>query len=138
LDVAFEILRHGQQRAGPSNVQFIRGDASRLPLRDDSVDCVFCNRLLHHILSAQERAAFLKQFHRVTRRYVVVSFFDYHAFGTVRKLLKALKGRKPSYDRQPTFEQFTAEVLSAGFKVRGVQRTGPAWVAQKYFVLEKA
>ncbi len=139
-DVAFEILEHGSQRATKAGlaVTFMRADAARLPFRDGAVDAVFSNRLLHHILKREERASFLREFHRVARRYVVVSFFDYHSFGTLRRMLKALKGRKPSYAQQPTFEQFTEEVLAAGFKVRDVVRTGAPWVAQKYFVLERA
>jgi ubiquinone/menaquinone biosynthesis C-methylase UbiE len=138
-DSAFEILEHGRERAGANHVpiSFMQSDASKLPLANDAVDCIFCNRLLHHIHSAKERAVFLEEFHRVARRYLVISFFDYHSFGVVRRFLKALKGRKPKYDQQPTFEQFTEEVLRAGFKVRAVVRTGAAWVAQKYFVLEK-
>ncbi len=139
-DTAFEILEHGRERAAKNGVRvsFFQGDAAKLPLADGVVDCIFCNRLLHHIVSPKERAAFLNEFHRVSRRYLVISFFDYHSFGFVRRFLKALKGRKPKYDQQPTFEQFTEEVLRAGFKVRAVVRTGAAWVAQKYFVLEKA
>jgi hypothetical protein len=81
---------------------------------------------------------FLREFHRVARKYLVISFFDYHAFGKVRKFLKALKGRKPKYDQQPTLAQFTDEVQRCGFAVREVVPTGAAWVAQKYMVLEKA
>ncbi|HWN94404.1 MAG TPA: class I SAM-dependent methyltransferase [Methylomirabilota bacterium] len=139
-DVAFEILEFARQRAGKAklNVAFLQSDASKLPLADGAVDCVFCNRLLHHIHSAKEREAFLREFHRVTRKYLVISFFDYHAFGEIRKLLKALKGRKPKYDQQPTFAQFTEEVARCGFNVREVVATGAPWVAQKFFVLEKA
>lgn len=139
-DVAFEILEFARERAESAKlpVRFLQGDASKLPLVDASVDCVFCNRLLHHILKAREREVFLREFHRVTRKYVVISFFDYHAFGGVRKFLKALKGRKPQYAQQPTFAQFTEEVMRCGFNVREVIATGAPWVAQKYFVLEKA
>ncbi len=139
-DSAFEILEYGHVRAAKNGVpvSFMQADAAKLPLGDGTVDGVFCNRLLHHILSPKERAAFLQEFHRVTNHYLVISFFDYRSFGVVRRFLKALKGRKPKYDQQPTFEEFTEEVLAAGFKVRAVVRTGAAWVAQKYFVLEKA
>jgi ubiquinone/menaquinone biosynthesis C-methylase UbiE len=139
-DVAFEILDYARERATKAklNVSFLQCDASKLPLADASVDCVFCNRLLHHILAAREREVFLREFNRVSRKYLVISFFDYHAFGGVRKLLKALKGRKPKYDQQPTFSQFTEEVTRCGFNVREVVATGAPWVAQKYFVLEKA
>jgi ubiquinone/menaquinone biosynthesis C-methylase UbiE len=139
MDVAMEILRHGEQRALKNGVQavFLQADASRLPLANDAVDCVFCNRLLHHILRTEERAVILREFHRVSRRYVVVSFFDYSAFGGVRRMLKRLKGRKPPYGGQPTPEQFAAETAQAGFDVREIIPTGPVWVAQKFVILEK-
>lgn len=140
IDVAFEILEYGLERSENAGLQvsFLQGDASKLPLPDRAVDCVFCNRLLHHIGSPKEREAFLREFHRVARKYLVISFFDYHAFGKIRKFLKALKGRKPNYDQQPTLAQFTDEVQRCGFAVRELVPTGPAWVAQKYLVLEKA
>lgn len=139
-DVAFEILEHARERARTARlkVHFLQSDAAKLALGDETVDCVFCNRLLHHIHSAAERAVFLQEFHRVCRKYLVLSFFDYHAFGGVRRLLKALKGRKPKYDQQPTFAEFSSEVVQSGFSVREVVATGAPWVAQKFFVLEKS
>jgi ubiquinone/menaquinone biosynthesis C-methylase UbiE len=138
-DVAFEILDHARERAEHArlHVKFLQSDAAKIPLADGAVDAVFCNRLLHHILLAKQREMFLREFHRVTRRHLVISFFDYHAFGSVRRVLKALKGRKPKYDRQPTLAQFTDEVTRCGFHVREIVPTGAPWVAQKFFVLEK-
>jgi ubiquinone/menaquinone biosynthesis C-methylase UbiE len=139
LDAAMEILCPAEQRARKQSVNaiFVQGDASRLPLRNEVVDCIFCNRLLHHILRVEERGVILREFHRVTRRYVVVSFFDYHKFGALRRTLKTLKGRKPRYEDQPTQEHFSVESTAAGFHVLAVVPTGPLWVTQKYFVLEK-
>lgn len=138
-DVAFEILEFARVRADSAKLRanFIQSDASKIPLADGAVDGIFCNRLLHHILPSQEREMFLREFHRVTRKYLIVSFFDYHAFGGVRRMLKALKGREPKYDRQPTLVQFTEEVTRCGFSVREIVATGAPWVAQKFFVLEK-
>lgn len=116
----------------------LRSDAAHLPFRDGAVECVFSNRLLHHILPREERAMFLKEFHRVSSRWVVVTFFDYRMFAPVRKALKKLKRAKIRYDEQPTFKQFEVEVRDAGFKIRDVVATGPVWVAEKYLVLEKA
>jgi hypothetical protein len=55
----------------------------------------------------------------------------------MRRLLKALKGRKPKYDHQPSLAQFNSEVIQCGFTVRDIVATGAPWVAQKFFVLEK-
>lgn len=116
----------------------VQSDAAHLPFRNGAVDCVFSNRLLHHILPRDERAVFLREFHRVSKRWVVVTFFDYRMFATVRKALKKLKRAKVRYDEQPTFEQFEAEVMAAGFRIMKVVPTGPVWVSEKYLVLEKA
>ena len=140
MDVAFEILKFVLEKAAKSrtNACAAQGDASRLPLADGAVDCVFSNRLLHHILVPAERQAILREFHRVCRRWTVVSFFNYKGLARVRGFLKKLKGRTPPYEKQPTLEQFTAEVAQAGFHVQAIVPTGLPWVSQKYFVLEKA
>jgi ubiquinone/menaquinone biosynthesis C-methylase UbiE len=140
MDVAAEVLELARRRAATLGVaaRFLQGDASALPLPDGGVDAVFCNRLLHHIPSAAQRAVFLRQFHRVARRWVIVSFFDYRRLGGLRRLLKRLKGRQVDYTGQPTLEEFREETRQCGFVVREVAPTGPIWVAEKYVVLGKA
>lgn len=138
-DISAEVLEFARQRAESAGVpaRLFQGDASQLPLPDNAVDAVFCNRLLHHIVKSEERAKVLRELHRVARRYVVISFFDYQAFGALRRLFKRLKGSKPDYEGQPTLAQFSEEAVRAGFRVREVVPTGPPWVSEKYFVLEK-
>jgi SAM-dependent methyltransferase len=140
VDSSFEMVALARKRARSKGVKAtgFNGDAGRLALPDGAVDCVFCNRLLHHILSPAERIHFLREFHRLTRRHLIISFFNYHSFGPVRKVLKALKGRRPPYEGQPTQDEFIAEAAQAGFKVKEIVPIGPFWVAQKYFVLEKS
>jgi ubiquinone/menaquinone biosynthesis C-methylase UbiE len=139
MDVAFEILEFAQKKAaaGPSPALVLQGDASRLPLTDNAVDCVFSNRLLHHIHLPAERRTLLREFHRVCRRWAVVSFFNYKGMARLRRLLKRLKGRKPPYENQPTFDQFKTEAEQVGFTVKALVPIGPPWLSQKYVVLEK-
>lgn len=132
-DVAHEMVEIAR-RAHRLGMQ---SDAGHLPFRDGAVDCVFSNRLLHHILPRDERATFLREFHRVSKRWVVVTFFDYRMFATVRKALKKIKRAKIRYDEQPTLEQFEAEVKACGLCIVSVVATGPVWVSEKYLVLEK-
>jgi len=99
-------IRARAARKAGVTARFVQGDAGATGLPDAGVDAVFCNRLLHHIRSALERAAFLRELRRVTRRYLVVSFFDYRSFEALRVFLKKLKGRKVNYAGQPTVEEF--------------------------------
>lgn len=139
MDVAEEVLAFARERTQDLGISatFAQGDASNTGLPGDSVDAVFCNRLLHHITAAGERAVFLREFHRVTRRHLVVSFFDYAQFGRLRIWLKRLKGRKVDYHGQPTLAAFRSEVESCGFRVVDVVPIGPPWIAEKYLLLEK-
>ena len=140
LDVAREILEFGWRRARQLDrpAWFLQADASRLPLAGGSVDAVFCNRLLHHIRSVEGRAVILRELHRVSRRYVIVSFFNYQSFAGLRRFLKALRGRKPNYVGQPTLSEFSQEIATCGFRLLKVVPTGPLWVAQQYLLLERA
>lgn len=137
MDVAVEVLTLARQRAQISALhgEFVVGDASRLPLHDGCVDAIFCNRLLHHITVAAERLLFLREFRRITRRCLVISFFDYLAFGSLRGFVKALKGRRVDYTGQPTLAQFKGECEQSGFTLQRVVPIGPVWVAEKYLVL---
>jgi ubiquinone/menaquinone biosynthesis C-methylase UbiE len=139
LDVAFDILKIAQDRTAgaPTSAGFVQGDASRLPLVDGAVDCVFSNRLLHHLRLPAERAVILREFHRVSRRHVVISFFDYHRFERVRRWLKGLKGRRVPPPQQPAWEEFRAELATCGLTVAEVVPTGALWVAQRFLVLRK-
>ena len=141
IDISHEMLAIGNQRllsqGDGSKVSFIQGSAFELPLADDSIDCVFCNRLLHHFKDAGDRIKLLRELHRIARRYVIVSFFDYHRFGGLRVFLKRLRGRRPDYSGYPTRGVFEKELGEVGFGVERVEPTGGPWVAQVYYLLEK-
>lgn len=140
MDVSASMVELARERAAHLTPQpAVRvGEAARTELQSEAVDCVFCNRLLHHLDREEERAAILREFWRVTRHYLVVSFFDYHSFWVLRRFFKALKGRKKSYREQPTLQAFANEVGLCGFRLLDVVRVGPPWISQKYLVLAKA
>ncbi|WP_254537286.1 class I SAM-dependent methyltransferase [Halomarina litorea] len=81
LDISAAMLQKGRekaQRAGVSDhLQFMRGDAARLPFPDDYFDTVFAMRFFH---LADTPASFLSEMCRVSREQV---FFDtFNRFST--------------------------------------------------------
>lgn len=64
----------GKASQSPQVLGFVSCDAQRLPLRNESVDCVLLWRLLHHIEDAAVRQQMLREAARVTRSTVLVSF----------------------------------------------------------------
>jgi len=81
LDISAAMLGQGREKAQTADVagrlEFMRGDAGRLPFPDDHFDAVFAMRFFH---LADTPASFLSEMHRVSRGQV---FFDtFNRFST--------------------------------------------------------
>jgi ubiquinone/menaquinone biosynthesis C-methylase UbiE len=72
LDISGPMLRQGREKAAAAgvDVEFMRGDAGRLPFPDDHFDTVIAMRFFH---LADTPASFLSEMRRVARETV---FFD--------------------------------------------------------------
>jgi len=89
-DASFEMLA-----AAPSSPQ-LQASAHALPLVDDAVEFVLCSRLVHHFETSAERQVVLRELSRVSRRWLVLSYFDRANFQAWRSLLRGkLRGRFP-------------------------------------------
>lgn len=56
-----------------ARVRPLQTSAFAIDLPADSVDSIFCMRLLHHIGEAKDRLSMLREFHRVSRDSVILS-----------------------------------------------------------------
>ncbi|MGH8672007.1 MAG: class I SAM-dependent methyltransferase [Burkholderiales bacterium] len=71
-----------------------RATAFSLPLADNSVECVFCVRFLHHIGKDEDRLALFRELARVSSKTVVVSLWvDGNWQALRRKKLEDQRGR---------------------------------------------
>jgi ubiquinone/menaquinone biosynthesis C-methylase UbiE len=136
-DISLEMLKKaasipaGRQQA---ICGYVQANAEHLPLRSDSLDCVVCIRFMMHVDPAT-RVRMLREFHRVSRRWVIVDYrhkytFRYvltHTFG------KLGLGRTPlSRVSRADLEQ---EFRDAGFAIRSVIRVSAPLLSDKWVVL---
>lgn len=87
VELSADMQRHADDGSG-----LVRGDARHLPFADRTFDAVVCCRLLHHLRHDEERAALLAELVRVSRAWVLVSFWDaasWHAWRRRRGLRRA-------------------------------------------------
>lgn len=78
MDTSYAMLREGRKQHAlfkEPPVELV-GSAFDIALPDNAVDVVLCCRLLHHIADREQRLIILREFARVARLGVVVSFFD--------------------------------------------------------------
>ena len=120
-------------------ITMFQSSAFDIQMQDDSVDHVFCMRLLHHITRSEDRLTILKEFHRVTRHTVALSLWvdgNYKAWR--RRKLEARRTRKTYQNRivldrrriEPEFEQ-------AGFAILGHFDFLKFYAMWRLYVLQK-
>lgn len=141
-DISMEMLQKAagatSEKSGDGQQPNIRGylqaNAEALPLRDASLDCVVCIRFMMHVDPAT-RVRMLREFHRVSRRWVVI---DYRHKYTFRYVLTHTLG-KLGFGRTPLSRVSRAdleqEFRDAGFTVREVIRVSAPLLSDKWVVL---
>lgn len=80
-------------RPSPDTGRWVHTNIFTLPFADNSFDCVFCVRLLHHRFSATERLQMLQELARVSRRCVLLSFYRSTLLHNLARHWRGIRGR---------------------------------------------
>ncbi len=79
-DIAIGQLRYARQQNGNKTDRiWMTASGFHIPFKNNSIDGVICCRLCHHLPTATERERLLAELLRVARRYVIMTFFDFHS-----------------------------------------------------------
>jgi len=98
-DVALGQLHYGRQHHLSQTPQlWLTASALRIPFRDAAVDGVVCSRLCHHLPHPAERERLITELLRVARRFVIVTFFDFHSpKNLLRRVRRPFDRKRPKY-----------------------------------------
>lgn len=78
VDLNLGMLQLATQYDHPnSRGRILHGSIFDLPFADESFDAVLCIRLLHHQFHHAERQRLLSELARISRRYVVLSYYQF-------------------------------------------------------------
>ena len=80
-DWSFHLLRAARERLDGGDGTgaphgFVRGTALAFPFADGAFDLVLSVRLCHHISSRDERHAYIREVLRISRKWVLFTYFD--------------------------------------------------------------
>ncbi|MFQ6674846.1 MAG: class I SAM-dependent methyltransferase [Fidelibacterota bacterium] len=109
----------------------VNARAEGLPLKDNSVDAVFCFRLFQHLHNPADRLAVLREFSRVSRKWVVLSVYT-STF--VHRLFRQLVPQ-PSRITMVTQDQFQEELKEAALTAVDHITVVPLLHAQRVYLL---
>ena len=96
---------------------FVRLDATHCPFEDKCFDCVVALRLMHRVPEAL-RAAMLKEFARISKDYVVVSYGIASFYQKLRGRLRRIFLEEPAYRKLAISRtKLTDEISDAGLRI---------------------
>ncbi len=99
-------------------VRFVVSEALATGLPDKHFDAVISNRLFHHFNEPATRVAVLREFARISRGPVIVSFAcSFSLDVVVHRLKRRLQGRPMHHYRPIPLRQFCEEFREAGLRV---------------------
>ncbi|MEX0734476.1 MAG: methyltransferase domain-containing protein [Steroidobacteraceae bacterium] len=84
---------------------WMTASAFHIPLGNNAVDGAICVRLAHHLPTAAERERLLQELLRVSRRFVIFTYFDHYSLKYLTHRL-----RHPFGSRPPKLTMTTARV----------------------------
>jgi SAM-dependent methyltransferase/uncharacterized protein YbaR (Trm112 family) len=107
-DVAIGQVAYGRAHSRlPTPSVWMTASAFHIPLRDRSVDGAVCVRLSHHLPTSSERERLFGELLRVSRRFVIVTFFDRYSLKNLTYRL-----RHPFRGGPPKLTMTRAEVAA--------------------------
>jgi hypothetical protein len=124
MDISVEMMKFAREAMAEAGPAFAGASATHIPLRDGAVDLVFSARLFHHLPDPEVRRRYILELCRVSRRWIVMTFF--HTW-SLKNILRRL--RRPFNRKRPKVTMTTGEL-------RGI--AGPAgWEVVKTFPLAR-
>jgi len=109
-----------------------------IKLPDAAVDCIFCMRLLHHIVREEARAKMFREFHRVSRDTVCVSLWVDGNLQASRR--RRFLNRRQALQHYSRFlfnrNQIEPEFRQSGFDIIGYADLLPGFSMWRTYVLK--
>jgi SAM-dependent methyltransferase len=140
-DWSFPLLKIAQknQRANPSLKEadaYIRANALYMPFADQSFDLVLSIRLCHHIREYSERLTYVHELLRISRQWVVFTYFDYYSIKNIwREIRRIFNGKRSKWTlKESEINQIAQEM---GFEVFRSIPLARLFSGHRYVVLRK-
>lgn len=110
--------------------------AFELPFLDRSVDAVLCIRLNHHVPQRADRLRLIDELCRVSRRFVLTTFFDESSFKNRLREWRKRRGGKKS-KKSLSREEVAERAAAAGYRVVGQWRLSSLFSGHTFALLER-
>ena len=115
---------------------YVRATALAMPFTDQAFDLVLSVRLCHHIREHAERLTYVRELLRISGKWVVFTYFDYHSLkNLLREARRKLFGKRPKWTLKASEVKEIADEM--GFKVVHSIPLSRLFSGHRYVVLRR-
>ncbi|MDZ4857797.1 MAG: class I SAM-dependent methyltransferase, partial [Candidatus Hydrogenedentes bacterium] len=135
-DWSNHMLQFARSKHEKNVLGFVRASTAALPFAEQSFDLVFSVRLCHHFPTTQERAEYIREMLRISRRWVILTYLDKHSTqNTVRSMVRRLKGKRLKWSM--TKDEIAETAAEQGFTVVHSVLLSRFFSGQRYAILQR-
>jgi ubiquinone/menaquinone biosynthesis C-methylase UbiE len=136
-DIALGQLVYSQQNSHiPVPHAYMTASGFHIPFKDRSVDGVVCIRLCHHLPTEEERERLITELLRVARRFVIMTFFDFHSVkNLLRRMTRPLNHKPPKMTM--TVRQVSQVAARCGARLMAYPRLSIVGSGHRYALMVK-
>jgi ubiquinone/menaquinone biosynthesis C-methylase UbiE len=138
VDYSREMLKVCREKPREHEARFAEASAFDLPFGDGTFDMAVSIRLSHHIPDRVARLAHLRELFRISRRYVLATFFDEDTLKhRLRALHRRLGGRK-RLKHTLSLEEVESAAGESGFRVLRSRKLSSMFSGHRFTLFVKA
>jgi len=136
-DWSIPMLELSRSKHEKNVMGFVRATSNALPFATESFNLVFSVRLCHHFPTADERAEYIREMLRISRRWVILTYLDKHSTqNRFRTFTRRLKRKPPKWTMTQAQIADIADV--EGFTVVRTELLSRFFSGQRYALLHRA
>jgi len=119
-DISFHMVKRACEKSGGIGSSEIAGAVANakqgLPFKDGVFQVVFSLRFFHHLHEKQARTFILTEFSRVSKGWVVLSFYQANPLHKIQRQLRRKVKKSSTRIKMLLAEEFAEEIAQAGLK----------------------
>jgi SAM-dependent methyltransferase len=119
-DLSFYMVKRAVER-GKDFQEFVLGavaDTKKgLPFKENAFDLLLSMRFFHHVHEGKDREAILHEFCRVSKEWVILSYYRANLIHQLQRKMRHKVKRKQTHISIISSQRFKQEVIAAGFEI---------------------
>ena len=111
------VLRAKNRNPSCRNLYFVSDLKRGIPLKPETVNCVFCFRFFHHLHKSEERKKILKELTRISQKWIIISYYKVNKIHLIQRKIRKKLMRKKTEIKMISLGDLISEINQAGLEI---------------------